>query len=365
MHKPLNIIVVGAGAVGGWIGGRLALAGHSVTLVGRQSLADAVRDTGLRLLTPDDPLEGQIVPSSKVVVETSVEDASSHGPFDLALLTTKTYDTETAIAEMAVADLGQPTFISLQNGVWNEEWLAAAFGRERVIAGTELNPISVPQAGTVALERWRGGIGLASLQAEASVARWVRLFDEAVLPTRAYADYRAMKWSKLLLNLIGNASAAILDMSTVEVFDDPRLVQLELDMLRETTAVMRGLGLRPVGLPGYPVPLLAWSVRWLPTFLLTPVLRKLVAGGRGEKPPSLLLDLRRGRRRLEAGALNGAVVGYGEELGIPTPVNRTLTETLNRLAAGRIPWASLQHQPEVLLVIVDEMRRKAQANPSS
>ena len=113
-------------------------------------------------------------------------------------------------------------------------FLSSGFGAERVVAGTELNPISTPQPGVIVLEKWRGGVGLAPVVRGASVERWVRVFDDAVLPTRAYADYRAMKWSKLLLNLIGNASAAILDISTVEVFDDPRLFRLEMDMLRET-----------------------------------------------------------------------------------------------------------------------------------
>lgn len=354
MSEPLRIVVVGAGAVGGWAGGRLALAGHHVTLVGRQRLADAVAAGGLRLRWPDGEV---IVPNVQVV--TLAAEAASHGPFDLALFTVKTYDTDAASAEMRAADLGRPTILSLQNGVRGEELLGEAFGAERVIAGTELNPISSPQAGTVVLEKWRGGIGLAPLLPGASVERWVQLFDEAVLPTRAYADYRAMKWSKLLLNLIGNASAAILDVTTVEVFADARLLRLEVEMLREAVAVMRGLGLKAVALPGYPVPLLAWGVRWAPPFLLGPIMRRLVAGGRGEKPPSLLLELRRGRQRSEVADLNGAVVRAGEQLGLPTPVNRALTETLSRLVEGRIQPESARRQPGVLLAVAAEMKRKA------
>ena len=161
-----------------------------------------------------------------------------------------------------------------------------------------------------------------------------------------------------LLNLIGNASAAILDMSTVEVFADPRLFELEVEMLRETVLVMRTLGLRPVRLPGYPVPWLAWGVRWAPFFVLRPIMRKLVSGGRGSKPPSLLLELRRGRHRSEVAELNGAVVRAGAQVGQSTPVNRALYETLSRLTDEQIQWDSVRRQPEVLLAVAVEMKRK-------
>lgn len=353
MNEPLRIVIIGAGAIGGWVGGRLALAGHRVTLVGRQRLADAVAADGLRLRSPD----GETTVHDLRVVA-SVNDAAPHGPYDLAVFSVKTYDTDAAVAEMQTADLGQPVVLSLQNGVRSEEALAAVFGAARVIAGTELNPISVPRPGVVTLEKWKGGIGLAPVAPDASVDRWVRVFDEAVLSTRVYADYCAMKWSKLLLNLIGNASAAILDMNTAELYADRRLQRLEIEMLREAANVMRGLGVKPVSLPGYPVPLLAWGARRAPAFLLGPVLRKMVAGGRGEKPPSLLLALRHNRGRSEVGDLNGAVVRAGEQLGIPTPVNRALTETLERLIAGRIRWDSVRRQPDVLLAVTAEMRRR-------
>jgi 2-dehydropantoate 2-reductase len=360
MSEHLHIVVIGAGAIGGWVGGRLALAGHAVTLVGRQRLADAVAAGGLRLRWPDDADGRSGATTSDVRVVTSAAGAAPHGPFDLALLTVKTFDTDAAIAEIQAADLGQPVVLSFQNGVRSEEALAETFGAERIVAGTELNPISSPQAGTVVLEKWRGGIGLAPVTSGDSVARWVRVFDSAVLPTRAYTDYRAMKWSKLLLNLIGNASAAILDMSSVEVFADPHLFRLEMEMLREVVAVVRDLGLKPVDLPGYPVRLLAWGVRWVPPFLLGPILRKMVAGGRGEKPPSLLLEMRRDRHRSEVADLNGAVVSAGEGIGIPTPVNRALTETLIRLVEGRIQWDNIRRQPGALLAVATEMKRKAE-----
>jgi 2-dehydropantoate 2-reductase len=362
MDRALNIVVIGAGAIGGWAGGRLALAGHRVTLVGRHKLARAVAENGgLCLHAPEQAEAPETLAPVRVVTATGA--AARYGPFDLALFTVKTFDTAGALVEMRAADLGQPVVVSLQNGVWSEEVLATAFGAARVVAGTVLNPISVPEPGTVVLEKQRGGIGLAPVAPDAtrdaSLEPWVKLLDGAVLPTRAYGDYRAMKWSKLVMNLIGNASAAILDMSTVEVFADPRLLRLEIQMLREAVAAMRRLGLKPVALPGYPVPLLASAVRFVPPALLGIVLRKMVAGGRGDKPPSLLLEMRRGRGRSEVADLNGAVVHAGEQTGLPTPVNRALTDVLARLVDGRLDWDNVRGQPGVLLAVTAEMQRKA------
>ena len=363
MENTLRILVIGAGAVGGWMGGRLALGGHSVTLVGRQRLADAVKADGLRLRSPDEEGRTTEVAAHNVQVVTSIADAVPNGPFDLALFTVKTYDSEAAIEELAAAaqagDWSGTTIVSFQNGVQSERLLVETFGPERVVAGTELNPISVPEPGTILLEKWRGGLGLAPTTPGASVERWARVFDKDVLPTRTYAGYREMKWSKLLLNIIGNASAAILDMNTAEVYADQRLFRLEVEMLREAAAAMQRQGIRPVNLPGYPVLLLAWGVRWAPRFVLRPIMRKLVAGGRGEKPPSLLLELRRGRQRSEVGDLNGAVVQAGEKNQVSTPVNRALTEILSGLVVGHIQWDNIRRQPGVLLAVVAELQRKA------
>jgi 2-dehydropantoate 2-reductase len=118
-------------------------------------------------------------------------------------------------------------------------------------------------------------------------------------------------------------------------------------MLREALAVMDALNVNVVALPGYPVHWLAWAIRVLPAAILRPVLQPLVAGGRGAKPPSLALDLARGRS--EVGWLNGAVVRYGQPLGVPTPVNAALVGALESIIAGRVDAADYRRAPDRLL----------------
>jgi len=158
-----------------------------------------------------------------------------------------------------------------------------------------------------------------------------------------------MKWSKLLLNILANASPAILDMPPDEVFADSRLSMLEMTAFREALAVMRGMGLSPVSLPDYPVPLFAWALSTLPLVLLRPLLQRLVAGGRGGKMPSLHIDLSRGKEKSEVEYLNGAVVRAARQSGMRVPANEGLYTVLVGIVRGEIPWEDCQGRPEALL----------------
>jgi 2-dehydropantoate 2-reductase len=110
---------------------------------------------------------------------------------------------------------------------------------------------------------------------------------------------------------------------------------------------MRGLGLRPVDLPGVPVSLLARAI-FLPPPLTQPLLYRAVVGGRGQKMPSFYSDLERGKS--EVAWLNGAIAGEGQRLGIPTPANRRLAEVLAGLAEGRLRREAFRGRPEALLL---------------
>jgi len=135
-------------------------------------------------------------------------------------------------------------------------------------------------------------------------------------------DGPAMKWSKLISNLLSNAASAIFDMPPAEVFGDPDGFELELKQIKETLAVMKSLSISPVDIPGVPIRLLCLGVHFLPAFIARPLLVKAVGGGRGSKMPSFYIDLHAGRKESEVEFLNGAVVRYGSSTGVKTPVNR-------------------------------------------
>jgi 2-dehydropantoate 2-reductase len=156
-----------------------------------------------------------------------------------------------------------------------------------------------------------------------------------------------MKWSKMLTNLIANATSAILDMTAVEVLSHAGLYKLEMGQLRETLAVMEAQDIHVVDLPGTPVRTLA-KIPDRPSFL-RPLVARVLGGGRGGKMPSFHIDLHAGRGKSEVDWLNGAVVRAGQKNMVPTPVNQLLNDTLQALTLGEIPLEEFARQPEKLL----------------
>lgn len=350
----LNILVMGAGAIGGFVGGTLANAGHNVTLVGRQPHMDNIARHGLRLSWPDQPAK---TARPQAVATVTVPQT----PLDFILLTVKAPATATAAQQLAplLAQSKRTCVVSLQNGIGNEQILVDAFGAAQVIAGTITIPIQVPQPGVIKVSKAKGGLGLAALSAGQPVQTLADALTGAGLPTATFPDWQALKWSKLLLNIVNNASSAILDMPPAEIIAQPALFNLEIAALQEGVAVMRAQNIPAVKLPGYPANLLALlvSAGWLPLAAKRAILRPFMLSGRGTKMPSLHIDVASGRSTSEIEALNGAIVRAGATTGVPTPANRALTETLVGIIAGRLSRSDFRHQPEKLLAAVTTNRQ--------
>lgn len=347
--QSLKILSFGAGAIGTYIGGSLALAGHQVVFVERGQTADGLRERGLRLDLSLDKRrhtrEAFIVSPSGFVVAASLEEAQRYGPFDAALFALKSFDTAAALEAMKPFAEKMPPVLCLSNGVENEPALAAALGADKVIYGTVTSAIGRREAGDIILEKLRGtGIAAGHPMSE----RLVAAFNEAYLNCRLFSDAASMKWSKMLTNLLANPTSAILDMTAAQVFAHRDLYKLEIEMLRECVAVMRAQKIEVVDLPGTPVRALALAAR-LPLWLSKPLVSRAAGSGRGGKMPSFHIDLHSGRGRSEVEYLHGAVVKAGEKYGIPTPVNKMLTETLMKLTRGEAPLAEFAHQPDKLL----------------
>jgi 2-dehydropantoate 2-reductase len=327
----VKILVIGAGAIGCLVGGKLALAGEEITLVGRPAFAAAVAENGLRLRMGEDE---QIIRTIGAVG--GMAEAFAAGEvYDLAILTVKSYDTATALEELATVPIPhRPALLSLQNGVGNEEAIAAAWGEERVLAGTLTTPVSVPAPAVIRIDRPSFTMGLSAWSPktpttllEASHAALLRAGFKAKL----YPHAQGMKWTKLLMNMMGNATSAILDQPPAQLFADARVVDFEIAAWREALAVMAAANIPPVNLGSYPFGLLAPLIRSAPKSLLRPILRRQVSGARGDKMPSLHIDLHQGKRKSEIGWLNGAIVKRGNASGVATPVNSLLTDTVTAL----------------------------------
>jgi 2-dehydropantoate 2-reductase len=345
----MKFLVFGAGAIGVYFGGSLVLAGHEVVFVEQPKLVGELRARGLRLdLTADERRNAQeifVIEPRSFVVEPSLEEALKFGPFDAALFALKSFDTADAVEAMKPFAAKLPPILCLSNGVDNEQRIASAFGADKVIYGTVTTAIGRRGAGEIVLEKLRGcGVAAGHPLSEKLAAA----FEEAYLNCRLYDDPHSMKWSKMLTNLISNPTSAILDMTAAEVFANRKLYEVEMRALRECLAVMKAKGLRVVDLPGTPVRLLAFAAR-MPAWLSMRFLSRSAGSGRGAKMPSFHIDLYSGRGKSEVEYLHGAVAREGKALGVPTPVNETLSNILMALTRGEVPLAEYAKRPEKLL----------------
>jgi 2-dehydropantoate 2-reductase len=316
-------------------------AGSSVVFLERQDIAASLQGRGLRLRLPEREI---IIPEPKIAQ--SIDEAMQSGPYDFGIFALKSFDTRPALLNLSPIKASLPPLICLQNGVENELVLAAELGSQRVIPGTMTSSILRHSAGDVVLERKRG-MGIAEnhpLSAELRV-----LFEKAALHPRLYRNPMDMKWSKLITNLLANATSAILDMTPAQIFAHQGLFRLELRQIKETLAVMQAQDIHVIDLPATPVRLLAFSVRHLPPGITQPFMQRSLGKGRGGKMPSLYMDLQMGRENSEVEDLNGAVVRYGKKYGIPTPANQLLYQILMQLVKKELPWEVFQHRPDRLL----------------
>jgi 2-dehydropantoate 2-reductase len=263
----------------------------------------------------------------------------------VALFALKSFDTAAALEGMKPFAEKLPPILCLSNGVENEQAIAGALGREKVIYGTVTTAIGRRRAGDIVLEKLRG-VGVAA--GHPLSTRLVSALEGAFLKCRLFPEPHGMKWSKMLTNLIANPTSAILNMTAAQVFANKKLYKLEIDMLKECLAVMKAQDLEVFDLPGTPVRALAFATT-LPLWISKPFLSRAAGSGRGAKMPSFHIDLYSGRPQSEVEYLHGAVVREGKARGIPTPVNTLLTETLVALTRKEIPLEEYAGQPEKLL----------------
>ena len=336
----MKILCFGAGAIGSYIAGSLALIGNPLVYVEQPQFIASLKENGIRI----EDIHGEMHHLKHFDAYPGAEEAfARHDDFDLVITAVKGFNTDDVINSLKPFADRVPAILSLQNGVENEDKYAAAFGAEKVIPCSICTAISRGAQGAIKVAKLRG-MGIADTHPVCKLL--VRECCEAGLNAKLMSDGPAMKWSKMISNLLSNAASAIFDMTPAEVFADPDGFALEISQIKETLAVMKAKGISPVNIPGVPVKLLCFAVSCLPSFITKPALVKAVGGGRGSKMPSFYIDLHAGRKESEVEFLNGAVARYGDALGIPVPVNRAYYEVLTKLAAGELPPDSYKKNPK-------------------
>jgi 2-dehydropantoate 2-reductase len=311
------ILVIGAGAVGSFLAWTLAAGGEEVQLL-RRNGAPGARTERLVVAGPTGAGEAR-----QVAVAGSPETVA--GVPELILLAVKMPDVAGAIETAAVWP--DASVLAVENGVGADALLLAGRPSGGLIAGALTTSVERVSGDTIR-RLSRGGIVLAPVRAEVGglIDRLTSSFAAGGLRARATLDPAALRWSKLLVNLMGNATGAIVGLDPLAVYRERGLFRLERRQLAEALAVMDGLQLKPIKLFGADTRLLRLAAR-LPGPLVQPVLIRVVAAGRGGKRPSLHLHLEAGGGApTEVEWLNGAVVTAATDLGTQAPVNARLAE---------------------------------------
>lgn len=310
----MRYVVIGAGAVGGTIGGRLHEAGREVVLVARGAHLAAIRSRGLRIEDPDR------VATLRVPAVAAVADVAWR-PDDVALLAVKSQDTE-PVLDALVAVAPEVTVACAQNGVANERAAAHRFARVQavlvILPAEHYEPgvviaSSAPVPGVLDVGVHPAGTDPTStaIAADLAAAGFAARADPAVL---------AGKYGKLLTNL-GNAADAICGAA------DPGCAGLVEAATAEGRAVLAAAGITArtgdddrVRREG--------------------VLTERPVGGRSRGGSSSWQSLRRGAGTIEARYLNGEIVALGAAHGVPTPVNAALLRVAEEMAARGEPPGS-------------------------
>jgi 2-dehydropantoate 2-reductase len=328
-----RIVVYGAGSIGCYVGGRLAGAGTDVVFVGRQRIADEVREHGLRV----SDLDGADVRVGAVDYRTdpdAVADAS------LVLVTVKSSATPDVAATLAPLLRDDAVVVSLQNGLSNAAVLREKIDRP-VLTG--MVPFNVAAQG----EGWfhQGSEGGIEVEDSALLAPYLPQFDAAGLPLTRRSDMDAVLWAKLLLNL-NNPINALSGLPLKTELSQRAYRRCVAAAQREALAVGQRAGRTAARLTPLPP-------EWIPRLLTVPdiVFRNVASSMLAIDPlarSSMWEDLEAGRVT-EVDWINGEVVRLGREYGVVTPVNDLLVELIRDAErGGRRTWSG----PELLDVLL-------------
>ena len=322
-RSPGPALVMGAGAVGCWVGGRLQAAGAPVEFVGRPSVLEELQLVGLTLTD----LDGRRTHLPPTALRLHAEVPEGARPA-LVLLCVKSGATAEAAALLGLRLPAGTPVLSLQNGIANPGVAAAAAPGLAVIPG--MVGFNVVRASP---GHWhRGTWGEIAAQAHPSLEAWRPVFAEAGLPLAVNADLRPVQWGKLLLNL-NNPVNALSGLPLRRQLLDRDLRVVMAALIEEALAALAAHGIRPAQLTSLPPHRMPMGLR-LPTWLFRIAARASLRMD-DQARTSMAEDVARGRPT-EIDALCGEVVRLAHAAGLRAPCNEWMLQRLGQPRPGRM-----------------------------
>ena len=307
----MRIAVVGAGAIGGYLGGWLSAAGEDVTFIARGANLDAIAANGMRVIGED----GAEVTSKDARAVRTMRDA---GPQDAVLLTVKAHQVAAVAADLSALMSDDTTIVTMQNGIpwWYfhkhggefdgrpvasadpDGTIARHIDSDRIVGSVVYPAATLVSPGVVqVVEGKRFTLGELDGSESARVQALSATLGRAGFKAPVTSDIRGEIWLKIWGNLSFNPISALSHATLVDLLRFPLTRELSIAMMREAEAIANTLGVRfRVGID------------------------KRIAGAEkvGAHKTSMLQDVEAGKP-IELDALVGAVVELGRLTGTPTP----------------------------------------------
>jgi 2-dehydropantoate 2-reductase len=308
----MRFAFIGAGAVGGYYGALLARAGHEVSFVARGAHLDAIRQSGLSIISA-------AVGDFNVKVQAE-RDPARIGTVDVVVLAVKTYDNPAAIPLMRPLIGAGTTVMTLQNGVDSAEEVAAVVGEKPTIAAATYIATAIDAPAVIAQTGSHRRVVLGECFGNpTSVSDRVRQIESAMkaadIHAEAVVDSRPAIWEKFTYLAPFAAFTGAARLPIGPLWADEHCRQMFLQAVAEVGAVACGHGIT------LPADHIDRTKRYADA--LPPTTRS-----------SLLIDLSQGKR-IEVEALQGSVVRRGRDVGVPTPVMAALYAVLKPYTEGR------------------------------
>ncbi|OGP74589.1 MAG: hypothetical protein A2V86_11955 [Deltaproteobacteria bacterium RBG_16_49_23] len=294
----MKTVIIGAGAMGSLFGGLLTLSGEEVWLVDIwKEHIDAIRLKGLAIEEKGKTLNISIKATT---------DVRSIGKADLVLYFVKTYHSEKAVSDSLVLEKEDTLFLTLQNGLGNEETICKQVDRKKVALGVTGHGATLLGPGYIRHAGWgKTYVGEIDGRIADRMNKVAQMFIKSGIETKVSPRIHDLIWEKLFVNAGLNALAGITGLRNGQILDFPETLRLMEALVNEAIEVAGKKGIRIEGNPIDRV--------------------KAVIEATRENRCSMGQDLDR-KRRTEIDAINGAVVREAERLGIPVHYNRMITD---------------------------------------
>jgi 2-dehydropantoate 2-reductase len=299
----MKTVMMGAGAMGSLFGGLLAHSGEEVWLV--DNTKEQINTICSAGLTFEEKGKLQIIPMN------ATSDVASVGKADLVIFFVKTYDTERAVEDSLVLEKEDTIFLTLQNGLGNEEGICKKIDRKKVMLGITGHGATLLRPGHIRHAGWgKTFVGELDHRITDRATRIAQMFCKAGIETEASPNIHDQVWGKLVVNAGINALTALTGFKNGQLLDYPETARLMERLVFEAAQVARRKGVHIEEDPIEKVRKGAEATR--------------------ENRSSMGQDFDH-RRRTEIDAINGAVVREAQALGIPVPFNQAVTDLVKAI----------------------------------